>query len=254
MVRGPSGAKSTLSKEVEQFRRAQEISSIPPEDAHVRKTVAKYLGWGDPETVLREGEAAKKVINEVMSKEIARLDQREAAVHGDAVKIQLELERQGVLQPRLLGPKGTLPGVVVRDPAGGNRARRRTPQPSGGGIRYVYRQLSATDRVAIDAGQGLTPKGIGGTIAQQVAGKDTQYISASLTEGATGLFASGNGLARIDVKAAVAGGATFVDHADVAGAVRRLGTPTDVRNATRAQEVLFMRTIPRNAVRIIRSK
>jgi hypothetical protein len=35
------------------------------------------------------------------------------------------------------------------------------------------------DRAALEAGQGLTPRRVGGTIAEHVAGADTGYISAS---------------------------------------------------------------------------
>jgi RHS repeat-associated protein len=120
--------------------------------------------------------------------------------------------------------------------------------------RVVYRQLSLADRIALDAGQGLTPKGVGGSIADHVAGHDTQHISASLTEAASRRFASGNGVVAIDVDAAIARGVGFIDHNNVVQAARRSGTLTDVQNAIRAEEVLFRGSIPPEVIRLIRSR
>lgn len=120
------------------------------------------------------------------------------------------------------------------------------------GSREVFRQLSAADRVALDAGRGLLPRGTGGTIARHVAGADTGYISASESIAGASRYASGNGLVAIDVNRAMAAGAGFVDHGNVVAALRRAGDFTAVRNAIATQEVLFTGPISQTAIRFVR--
>jgi hypothetical protein len=72
-----------------------------------------------------------------------------------------------------------------------------------------------------------------------------------VTGGATERFASGQGLVEIDVDEAIAGGAKFIDHNNVMQAARRGGDSRVVRDARRAEEVLFSGSIPRNAMRFI---
>ncbi|WP_438029770.1 SpvB/TcaC N-terminal domain-containing protein [Sorangium sp. So ce233] len=116
-----------LAGDMEKVRRAAELSSIPPEQGALREAAARHLRYGPVEAVLVEGEAAKERIEAT----IESLEAKEASIHGDEIKIQVALERQGVLPPRLTGPKGAiLPGPIERDPAGGYR-----PVPTAGPAR-----------------------------------------------------------------------------------------------------------------------
>ncbi len=119
------------------------------------------------------------------------------------------------------------------------------------GSRKVYRQLSVDDTENLASGRGIAPRGASRSISDHVAGKPTGHISCSMSPGACARFSSGNGLAEIDVDTAIQGGARFVDHNNVIGAVKRAGDLRGVRDAKRAQEVLFRGTIPSEAVRII---
>ncbi|XXX77327.1 RHS repeat-associated core domain-containing protein [Sorangium sp. So ce134] len=103
-----------LAMDIEKMRRAGDLSSIPPENKYLRDAAAKYLGYGRAEGVLREGESAKARIKA----EIERFKEREASVYGEAVWIQMVLEKNGVLPPRLTGHKGG-------NHTGSDRARSR---------------------------------------------------------------------------------------------------------------------------------
>jgi RHS repeat-associated protein len=118
--------------------------------------------------------------------------------------------------------------------------------------REVFRELSAADRAALDAGEPLRPRGVGGTIGDQVAGSDTGFISASLDEASTARFRSGNGLVAIDVDAAMRAGAGYVEHGNVLSFLRRIGDFTGLRNAERAREVLLRGSVPNEHVRFVR--
>jgi hypothetical protein len=119
---------------------------------------------------------------------------------------------------------------------------------------YVYRELSAADRAALDAGEDLVAKSSGGTITDHVAGKPTKYVSAGETAGAVAKYSSGNGLVRIDVDAAVGAGAGYVAHRNVLQSVARdLGKGSQAYNdAKDALEVLFKYRIPNCACSRIR--
>jgi RHS repeat-associated protein len=119
---------------------------------------------------------------------------------------------------------------------------------------HVFRTLSFEDREALARGEGISPRGTGGTIADQVAGRDTRYTSASETIAATRKYDSGNGLVAIGVDQAVAGGVGFVDHNNVMQAVRRSGTALDISNASSAREVMFKgpTPIPPTAITVVR--
>lgn len=71
---------------------------------------------------------------------------RDASINADAVKVQADLEKRGMFPPRLLGPKGTLPGTVERDPAGGYRLQQPSDlrNATWGGPARLY---IPTDRV-----------------------------------------------------------------------------------------------------------
>ena len=116
----------------------------------------------------------------------------------------------------------------------------------------VYRELSATDRINLENGFGLTPKGSGGSIGDQIRGENTGYISASKSIAATKRFSSGNGLVAIDVDEAMRTGTGFVDHNNVLQGAARSGDLRAVRDAKRAQEVLFKGAIPAEAITLIR--
>ena len=118
----------------------------------------------------------------------------------------------------------------------------------GGRGNIVYRQLSAADRAALEAGEGISPRGTGGSIADQVAGRDTRYISASETAEAAQYYSSGHGLIAIDIDRAIELGTGYVEHNNVLSGVRRGGTARDIGNASRAREVLFKGPIPIEAI------
>ena len=120
----------------------------------------------------------------------------------------------------------------------------------------VFRELSVLDRARLDSGLGLIPRGSGGTIADQVAGEATQFISASETVAGTAIYKGGNGLVTIDIDLAVKGGAGYVPHNNVMQAVGRSGTGELVRNAKRAREVMFKvgSEIPADAVKIVKQR
>jgi RHS repeat-associated protein len=119
---------------------------------------------------------------------------------------------------------------------------------------HVFRQLSFEDREALARGEGITPRGTSGTIADQVRGKDTRYTSASDTIAGTSRFDSGNGLVAIGVDQAVAGGVGYADHNNVMQAVRRSGNQQDIANASSAREVMFKgpTPIPPTAITFVR--
>jgi RHS repeat-associated protein len=123
---------------------------------------------------------------------------------------------------------------------------------NGNGCRgKVYRQLNADDVLNLAAGRGLVPKGTQKDIAAHVDGQASANISASLTPEATARFDTGHGLIEIDVRTAQAGGSHFIDHNNVMQAAQRSGSLTAVRNAKRAEEVLFRHGIPYEAIKKI---
>jgi hypothetical protein len=153
----------------------------------------------------------------------------------------------------LVGAASMLSGI--RAPSGGSTFIRGGSMGGGGGPGrlIVYRGLSAADRAALEAGRGLTPAGVGGTIADQVAGIETKYISASLSAGTPGAGAySTHGVVAIDVGKAIEGGAGYVEHGNVLQALDRAGTAESYANASRDLEVLFKGTIPADAIWPIR--
>jgi len=118
----------------------------------------------------------------------------------------------------------------------------------------VYRQLNYEDRAAFDNGDGLQPRGTTGSITDHILNRPTRHISASVTEEATERFASGQGMVAIDVNKAIAGGAKFIDHNNVMQAAKRSGDSRIVRDARRAEEVLFVGSIPHDAITLIRDR
>ncbi|GAA0811418.1 LamG-like jellyroll fold domain-containing protein [Spirilliplanes yamanashiensis] len=118
----------------------------------------------------------------------------------------------------------------------------------------VYRQLNYDDRTAFDKGEDLQPRGTTGSITDHILNRPTKHISASVTEGATERFASGQGMVAIDVNKAIAGGAKFIDHNNVMQAANRSGDSRVVRDARRAEEVLFVGSIPHDAITLIRNR
>nr|WP_323109901.1 RHS repeat-associated core domain-containing protein [Pectobacterium carotovorum] len=142
--------------------------------------------------------------------------------------------------------------------AGGDNNYAYAPNPISwidplglAGCNKVYRQITADDLARLEQRLPLQPKGVGGSILEHVAGRDTRHISAAMTKEATKRFNSGNGLIEIDVKKAIQGGAKFIDHNNVLQAVERGGNLVDRRNAKRALEVLFKGEIPFDAIKII---
>lgn len=114
----------------------------------------------------------------------------------------------------------------------------------------MYRELSAADRAALEAGQSLIPKGTGSSILEHVRGQPTGHISAAETIQGTSRFGAGNGLVEIDVNAAIAGGARFISHAEVLAGVG--ARPKQILKVVESGEVMFEGAIPANAVRLLR--
>ncbi|WP_437575045.1 RHS repeat-associated core domain-containing protein [Sorangium sp. So ce887] len=166
-----------LAGDMEKVRRAAELSSIPPDQRELREDAAQYLRYGPVDAVLLEGEAAKDRIEA----EIESLEAKEVSVHPDAIKIQADLEKRGVLPPRLTGPKGAiLPGPIERDPVGGYRI-----QASG----------QVRPRVNLDIGAAVAFVAEGSPIRRElrqfVEGKDMVMSQTALTEFRGNLRAAG---------------------------------------------------------------
>ena len=145
---------------------------------------------------------------------------------------------------------GKLAGVLLK---AGTAARAISNLERGERL-VVFRELSAADRVAYDAGQDLLAKGTGGTIAEHVAGQPTKYISAGEKASAIAKYSSGNGLIAIDVEAAIERGAGYVCHANVCQSIAsELGRGSlEYKNASNAFEALFKNFIPREACTLIK--
>jgi hypothetical protein len=135
--------------------------------------------------------------------------------------------------------------LAIAGEATGRRNKR-------GNNRIVHRALSAEDRRSIALQAGIHPKGWGGSIAEHVTGRyDTGYISASLAEEGAEFYESGSGIISIDVDMAISLGTGYVDHQNVLQAIRRGHSRTrarDLRNATRAKEVLFVGSVHQAAL------
>ncbi|PIT58607.1 RHS repeat-associated core domain-containing protein, partial [Snodgrassella alvi] len=118
--------------------------------------------------------------------------------------------------------------------------------------KYVYRALSLEDRIRIDSGLGIKPKGQGGSIVDHVQGKNTGYISVSESKSGTEIFDSGNGLAKINVTKATQNGTVYIPNQNVQQTVNSKGSLTDRKNVKRAIEGLFKGEIPNEAIEIIK--
>ena len=114
----------------------------------------------------------------------------------------------------------------------------------------VYRELSAADRAALEAGQPLVPKGTVGTVLDHVRGQPTGHISASETIKGTARFNSGNGLVAIDVDTVTQGGTKFIPHTEVLEGVG--ARPKQIQKVLESGEVMFEGPIPPSAVTPIR--
>jgi hypothetical protein len=114
----------------------------------------------------------------------------------------------------------------------------------------VYRELSSADRLALENGQPLLPKGTGGSILDQVRGQPTGNISASQTIAGTERFNGGNGLVEIDVNAATADGTRFISHSEVLEGVG--ARPKQIQKVTESGEVMFQGPIAPSAIRPVK--
>jgi hypothetical protein len=123
---------------------------------------------------------------------------------------------------------------------------------SDAGRRTVFRALNAEDRAALDAQEDILSKGTGGTPAGHVVGNIDGFISASQTLEGASRFESEYGIVEIDVGIATDYGATLVEHPEVIADINQrldgLRRTEALRNATRAQELLFEGFIPREAI------
>lgn len=116
---------------------------------------------------------------------------------------------------------------------------------------YLYRALSEDDYWEVLAFSPLLPKSIGGTIADHVAGRPTQYISASETLLGAIFYDSGYGVIIIDKAKLIASGSTIVPHNNVLQAVKNAPDANRsqlINDAVRAQEVLIKGGISPSAI------
>ena len=154
------------------------------------------------------------------------------------------------------------PGVATEGPVSTMGARSRQgsrtsastqpasrDEPTEEGER-VWRALNEDDVERLKLGLRLRPKGVGGSILDQVQGKPTKYISASSTEAAARLMESAYGVAEIDVEKLLGTGSTIVNHENVLLEIRtsRGGRQIDRSNAQRTQEVLIKNGIDPSAI------
>ena len=84
----------------------------------------------------------------------------------------------------------------------------------------MYSELNPSDRIRVDSGLSILPKGKKGTIVNHVKGKDTGYISVTETK----QYSSNNGLAKIDVTKATQNGAKYIPHKNVQQIVNTKGS------------------------------
>ncbi len=130
------------------------------------------------------------------------------------------------------------------------RAEGSTAEPIW--VHNAYRALNETDLEAYNSGQRIMPKGTSGTILDHIQGRDTRYISVSMTEGGTARFETSYGVAEIDLEIAQQTGSGIVPQEQLLQAARRGGTPQDVQNIITADEILITRGIdPRAIVRML---
>jgi RHS repeat-associated protein len=104
---------------------------------------------------------------------------------GVAIAIVTALDPNASTTERVLAVASIVPVGRLLKGAGALGAVARTARTAerfenAGGRLIVYRGLSEADRATLAAGRGIVPKGGGGTIALQVAGRETRYISGSL--------------------------------------------------------------------------
>ena len=88
----------------------------------------------------------------------------------------------------------------------------------------MYSELNPSDRIRVDSGLSILPKGKKGTIVNHVKGKDTGYISVTENISETKQYSSNNGLAKIDVTKAMQNGAKYIPHKNVQQIVNTKGS------------------------------
>jgi RHS repeat-associated protein len=144
--------------------------------------------------------------------------------------------------------------VVTFGIASGVAAGAKGAGAAAGGGRIVFRAFNPADLAAWRAGEDLVAKGSGGTPAIHVLGRvKTGYLSASETMAGASLYETpGLGIAQIDMRIAEDFGATTVEHEALIQNIRRTLSGADraraLRDATKAEELLFDGTIPIEAI------
>lgn len=109
----------------------------------------------------------------------------------------------------------------------------------------VYRALTPDDLDNFNAGKRILPKGVGGSIEDQVQGFPTKYISGSNELAGARKFLGPSGIAEIDVKKLLKSGSGIVHHENV---IQKLSRGHDIRNAEEAFEILFTNGIDPSAI------
>ena len=111
---------------------------------------------------------------------------------------------------------------------------------------------SQSDKIRVNSGLSILPKGEKGTIVDHVKGKDTGYISVSENISGTKKYSSNSGLAKIDVAKATQNGAKYIALQNVQQVVNTKGSLTDRKNVKSANGGLFQGEIPYEAIEIIK--
>ena len=115
----------------------------------------------------------------------------------------------------------------------------------------AFRAPRPEDTQAIAKGQRIMPKSTTGDILDHIQGRDSKYISLSLTKGGTARFHGPDGIAEIDLEMALKTGSGLVSHKQVLQVARKHGTTKDVKNVLSAQEVLLTNGLdPRAIIRV----
>ena len=87
----------------------------------------------------------------------------------------------------------------------------------------AYRALHPEDVVAMNAGHRIMPKSKGGDILDHIQGRDSKYLSISMTKNGTAKYNGSHGIVHIDLDKALKTGSGFVPHKNVLQVAKRQG-------------------------------
>ncbi|HMY19343.1 MAG TPA: hypothetical protein PKA58_23630, partial [Polyangium sp.] len=99
------------------------VLSIPPTDPGMRHALAQHMGASTPEALIDARDAALDRI----AQKLGNAERKAVAHDAFALRLQVILEKEGVVPKRLVGEKGELPTAVEADPMGGFRPAATMP-------------------------------------------------------------------------------------------------------------------------------